>query len=277
MESKLYPVAGRHAVQSAAFVINFSTNLEVEKVSEESVSAMRDALKDRLPNFEGVKTFTFQVGAVPPNPSAGPQPAGWQLAKVGDNVALNGNPFKRVLGIQSAQFSVVENDYDRWAGFRDLLMACITASKDVAFQDGRPVRDIALAYQDVFVWRDDPKAAGAEVLFRDDSPYLPRNVFEVGSAYFHNSHGFISVDSVVDGATLVENVNVARSPNPENGGFDHFIINTEHRLSFNTPLYGFEAARSVIEPVIEELHTRNKRKLNELLVDGVQKMIKLGV
>ncbi|WP_295864945.1 TIGR04255 family protein [uncultured Xanthomonas sp.] len=275
MDSKLFPFAGRHAVQSAICALTFAGELDTSKF-EGGITKAQEALKSVLPVMEPLQTVTLQFGPGLTGAPNSPRIGGWQFSLPGAQVDVRQDeiPVRRMVTLQSNRLIVVENDYNRWANFKSLTNTVLR--EILAVSDDRPLVDVALAYNDVFIWKDVPEKAGAATVFSPDSPLLTPNVFSVGTRYFHSNHGFIS-DDLPDGAdSLVENVNVARTPE-SSSTFDRFVVTTEHRLVSKQPIYGATNIQEFVMPALEHLHRRNKMMLGSLLVPEVKEMIKLGV
>lgn len=274
---KLYPFAGRHAVQSAMLSVNFNSEIEVEDGRAVQMDQAHKELAGDFPVKTDVQQVTFQIGDTSGAGAAKPRLGGWKFVNqlAPGELRPNHPPLRRSISVQGASLQIIEHDYDRWAGYRALIERSLSALGPAVF-DERTVRDVALAYSDVFIWKDDPASLEASALFNADSDFLPRNAFAIGSRYFHANHGYYS-NAVPDvGASLVENVNIARTPDSATG-HDHFIIYIEHRLTPKERTVGVEAGTKLISSVLEFLHQRNKQLLGSLLTPNVREMIKLGV
>lgn len=268
----LHPYSNRHAVQSAMLVVGFHEEIDLGEGMTEKANAAFDAIKSVLPNRNPIQMITVQVGASAPtfNESA---VGGWEFSHPLDKLPLKGPAVRRSAIVQEKRLAIQENEYNRWADFQGFVSAVLEGLEGYAFA-GRRLNSVALGYIDSFVWKDNPSLIDADKVFSSNTEYLPANVFATGSRLFHSSHGFFVDPGDAAVEALVENVNVARTQDPETGQHS-FVISTEHRMVPKEPLFGAEAKRFVMLQ-LEGLHQRNKAVLANLLTEEVQQMIKLG-
>lgn len=274
MTSKLYPYAGRHAVQSAAFVLSFRSDLTPGQ--SEAAAVAHELLQDIYPSKDPVQTISFQVGPAGPAVSSS-KTVGWNFTRPlpVEKQELGKAVFQRAVHLQGSDLAIVENDYDRWAGFRTNVFRCLDALGPTAF-NGRSLASMALQYTDIFTWKDDPSMIDAGGVFAKTSKLLPAHVFEVASKHFHATHGYFNPDVPEGAESLLENVSVARTPNVHTLQ-DQFVITIEHRLVPSGEYTSADEARELIEMSMEALHQRNKASLADLLTPELRDLIRLGV
>lgn len=249
-EMSLYPYAGAHAVQSAAFALEWP--VELNEVDFVAVAALHEKLKTSLPVAAPIQRVTFQMV---------PGQAGSTTAN-----ALAGHTFSRlgaagparVLEVQANRVVGQVNDYTRWepvwkeVGNWFKLVGPIIGK--------RQITNVGLQYNDVFHWRDDPQSLDLTQIFREDSVLLPRNVFALNGLW-HSHHGYFVERTAPIPHRLLENVNVNLL---EELGQRSVVISTVHKAEVSN-VWGWENMAGNIDSLMADLHQRNKVTLGNLL------------
>lgn len=269
----LHPYSGRHAVQSASLVVVFHSPLDSSMVSADQIAEAERKLKSCFTQVNPIQSFTFHLGpmgAPTAVPGSGAS-VGWEFSTP-LKVPRDGQVFERSAVIQEDRLAITENNYTRWASFKDLIQVVLDEISGFVFEK-RQLAFVAMGYSDIFVWKDDPNKIDASGVFKQETRFLPGNVFDIGPGLFHSNHGFFWPSNAEGLEHCLDNVNVSRVIQPESK-FHNFVVNAEHRISADTPLFGSDARKFVLEH-LELLHGRNKDVLGGLLLSEVQDQIKL--
>lgn len=257
----LYPSAGAHAVQSAAFALEWPVELTDSDLGH--IGAVQMRLRQSLPNMQPIQAMMVQMlaGGGPPA-AARPITGGFQLSRSGPAGPI------WTLEIQRNRLVGQINDYTRWKLVWAEVKSWFAAA--APFLDGRQIASVGLHYTDVFHWRAPPEQLDLSQVFRRESRLLPPHVFETKS-FWHSHHGYFIQQDEPTPHRLLENVNVDMM---ENLGQQSFVITTVHRAEVKD-IWGWENLEKVIDPLMETLHARNKAALGDLLAEPVAKTISL--
>lgn len=265
----LSPFAGRHAVQSAAFGVHWATPISDDALR--AVGELHEKIKADFPSKQQAQRVTFSWGGDTQPIQSTPEIGGLNFIKpIGGAGA--GSP-ARSLQVQDNFLMLAVNDYDRWAGFAELIKRSFEALMPTIAQS-RSAQILQLQYTDTFFWRGKPGTLEVKEIFREGSKFLAPNVFSVGDNLWHSFHGFFS-DKAPKGCRLLENINVQRTPNEGSPDEQLFTISTNHQLFLDSGIDDAAALLNFIAENVEQMHKRNKEVLAELLTDEVQQLIAL--
>lgn len=263
----LYPVAGNHAVQTMAFVVEWQGELSEEVLH--SIHALAPQLKSHFPSAALQKLVTVNIGA-----------PGQQASSVSNSEALGGVQFVRAnkfgqpagaLTVSRNNLSITVNDYTRW---KTVLEAAMRFFKIVLtpIMDHKAITAVALQYVDLFTWKDSAANLDYREVFKDTNPYLPPNVLTLKNLW-HSHHGFMVETADPVPCVRLDNINVDVLDSQS----DRVIqITTSHRASVTEPLR--KASNTYlqdIEAIQNALHVANKEILKALLSEAVSKKILL--
>ncbi|MBK6998668.1 MAG: TIGR04255 family protein [Rhodoferax sp.] len=268
----LLPFAGQHAIQSAVFALEFSTELDVGEIGRLRLAAK--GLKNEFPKLtdQHRTTVSFQMGPEQ-HPSASMDPGGFILERLGSEQGqLQAQPL-RVIVVSRENILIVINDYTRWEKFSfDISHYLTTLLKSINAQKG--VSGISLQITDTFIWRSDPADLDLSKVFTIGSRYLVSNVFEPKALLWHSHHGFLVEQEDPIKFQQLDNINVSRNIV---AGTHQLQILTSHKATFPNPVYKIlDASREKIFSVLNLLHEKNKEILKNLLTDDVQLKVNLN-
>jgi len=266
----LFPVAGNHAVQQAAFVIEWPTPLADSVLM--NIAAVHQQLEGSFPVIQKPQTVSITFG--PEAASAGPTT---NVDGMGGVHFLKPDPHGGPMGIERAiqvskqNLVVLINKYTRWdsvwpevSGWLNLLTPFIL--------DGQPITGATLQYSDKLLWRGDPSKLPLNEILREGSKYLPANAFET-KGLWHSHHGFIAeLDTPID-YQRVDNVNVNLVPEPPSLAIQ---LVTSHRGTLKNPIWDTNKAGETIASLMQSFHQRNKQIIKDLLTDQVCEKIGLA-
>ena len=278
----LHPVAGNHAIQTAAFVAEWGAPLDHQVLR--AVRGLAEKLRASFPIVQEQQIATVQIDLRKPHRgpvkgtgkkapgltggTATPELGGVLFASTATHAS---GQVGRTLQVNRDNCVVVINDYSRW----DDVWPKVKAWYDIVLPTvlhGRPLKAFTLQFHDVFNWRDEPTKLDLREVFASDCPYLPPNCYGLKSQW-HSHHGFMEEVTEPAQATILDNINV--NVQDVAGAQRQISALLTHRIGYANMLWG-AAAIPAIEAAAPFLHTRNKNRLNALLSDAVKQMIGLN-
>lgn len=255
----LYPYAGAHAVQSAAFAFEWAPELNETDLS--AIASTHEQLRSSLPAVAPVQTLIFQMSGGQPT-STSNAAAGYVFSRPGHTGPA------RALEVQRNRIVGQVNDYTRWAPVWKEVLGWFSIVGPVLGK--RRITHVGLQYNDVFHWRDAPHSLDLKTVFREDSKLLPKNIFEL-QGLWHSHHGyFLELNDPLP-HKLLENVNVNLV---EELGQRSIVISTVHKAEIPN-IWNWDDLAKIIEPLMEGMHKRNKKTLGDLLSPAVAQSISL--
>lgn len=256
----LYPFAGAHAVQSAAFAFEWPQPLSEKEFAD--VLDLHEKLKASLPSVTQNKALMIEIAGGSPVSTQGTGSIVFTRPALGGTGAPS-----RILEISRDKCVGQINEYTRWDSVWKEVLGWFEIVAPVLVK-AHPVRNIGLQYNDVFYWRASPESLDLRQVFRTDSPYLPPHVFEL-SDLWHSHHGyFVQLEK----HRLLENINVNLL---DELGQRSVLISTVHKAEFASLIFNAEDLLSTVSNLIPDLHKRNKDVLGKLLTKEVADTIKL--
>lgn len=266
---QLHPFAGQHAIESAAFALDFIGELDIAEVL-----ALRNAANQLVGDFpvvaeKQVATLNFQVGAGSASASSPSiEVGGFTMQRPA--LLLTERPL-RLIDISRSGVVVVINDYTRWDKFKadvDRYLTVLLAPID----NQKAVAGIGLQFNDIFLWRADPSDLKLNEVFSANNPYIAPNVLEA-PLLWHSHHGYLVSDSEPVQNQQLDNINVSRVVVNE----EHRLqILTSHRVTFEKPLESWSTNKTLFFNIQEKLHNKNKAILRALLTPDAQLKINLN-
>lgn len=263
----LHPVAGNHAIQGAAFVIQWPIPLERSHL--DLVRSHAEQLKQWFPIVQETKTVSIDL-----NPAGGPPRQHDEelggLRFVQPAPTIGPAAVTRALHVNKEQLVIAVNDYTRWdeawsrvAQWLGILLPSLL--------DGRPINAAILQYNDQFEWRAAPTELIMTEVFRTESQHLTKRVFDT-PGFWHVHQGF--VDSRTEPLThdLIENVNVNLA---EVNARRVITIFTSHHAVMQNPIWEANAAIDQLSVLMDNLHERNKSVIKDILTEPVCQKINL--
>lgn len=258
----VFPFAGSHAVKSAGFAVEWNIPLTDDELRQ--IQSLHPKLQKSLPFVGSNAALSIALNQQGPVASQG-------LGSVVFSRPSSAAPGSNSRGLEiSKQHCVGQiNDYTRWAPvwqevrswFETVLPALVGA---------HAIEAIGLQYSDVFHWRADKKLFDIRKVLREDSPYLPSNVF-AAHGLWHSHHGFLTDRETPLQHKLLENINV--NVTQELGQLS-VVITTVHRASLES-LWAWPDVANALDSLMPDLHSRNKNTLARLLNDATLKKINL--
>ena len=267
---QLRPFSGQHAIESAAFALDFSGELDVGELL-----ALRTAANQLVGDFsivadKQVATVSFQVGTGEASTSSPSFEAGGftmqRLALVPTERPL------RFIDISRNSVVVVINDYTRWDKFKadvDRYLTVLLAPVD----SQKAVASVGLQFNDIFLWKADPADLKLDEVFSANNPYIAPNAL-LAPLLWHSHHGYLVNYSEPVQHQQLDNINVSRVAANE----EHQLqILTSHRVTLEKPLYkSWSTNKPVFFDIQEKLHSKNKAILAALLTPEAQLKINLN-
>ena len=267
---QLRPFSGQHAIESAAFALDFSGELDVGELL-----ALRNAANQLVGDFsimadKQVATVSFQVGpgeASTSSPSF--ETGGFTMQRPA--LVPTERPL-RFIDISRNSVVVVINDYTRWDKFKadvdrylSVLLAPIDSQKAVA--------SVGLQFNDIFLWKADPADLKLDEVFSANNPYIVPNAL-LAPLLWHSHHGYLVSNPDPVQHQQLDNINVSRVAANE----EHQLqILTSHRVTLEKPLYkSWSTNKPVFFDIQEKLHSKNKAILAALLTPEAQLKINLN-
>ena len=271
----LHPFAGQHAIQSAAFALDFSSELDTGDISRLRAAAL--LMRGEFPNIADQQRTMVQVAVGHEGragiPTTTTDSGGFVMERRAQSALPPTSPPLRSIVVSRENIVIVINDYTRWDKFKsdaerylDGLLGSINAQKAVS--------SIGLQISDVFLWKSDPADLDPNEIFLTNTPYLVGNVFSKDLLLWHSHHGYLRDELNPTGHQQLTNINIARA---DVAGSQQIQILTSHKATFPRPLYKFlDANRGKIFSVLESLHSENKNILGKLLSQELQEKISLN-
>ncbi|RJF98994.1 TIGR04255 family protein [Noviherbaspirillum saxi] len=263
----LFPITESHAIQSVIFVLEWQGEISDRALQE--VQSLGQSLKSHFPISTVQKVVMVNL-----DQATSGSPA---IQQNGD--AMGGVVFQRMgkFGQVASQMVVSRNncliainEYSRWDAILEAVMRYYKIVLPPILRE-KSIGSIALQYNDMFTWKDEPANLNLREVFKTDTPYLAPNSFEQ-KGLWHCHHGFIRDLEGVDG-TCLDNINVSVVNNQDDRAIQ---ILTSHKLTLNSPLrIATKDYLQSIEKYQNILHQENKLVLGQLLSEEVCEKIKL--
>jgi uncharacterized protein (TIGR04255 family) len=267
----LFPVAGDHAIQNVAFVIEWPAESPLSSANLQAVKALHGALKDVFPVVQEHQTVTFNIDTANPN-----QPPVSSIDGIGavhlmrPNPALGSAAIARSIQVSKSNAVIVIGDYTRWDAVWSEVSCWIEKLLPIIL-DGRPITAVNLQYNDRLTWRGDPATFDPTKILRNQSRFVPPNVFEVRDLW-HSHHGYIETRQNPVPHRLIDNINVSLVMDNLQLALQVF---TSHQGTLDTPVWNFDVANDCVSKLMNDLHDRNKSVLRELFTEEVCARINL--
>lgn len=255
----LYPFAGAHAVQSAAFALEWP--VEISEAEINGIAGQREKLKPSLTDMSPLQTLTFQMMGGQSGGTTSAIPGGYVFSRPGPAGPA------RVLEVQRNRMVGQVNDYTRWEPVWKEVRSWFDTLAPLLGK--RQFTSVGLQYNDVFHWRDTPESLDLKQVFKVGSPLLPSNAFELTNLW-HSHHGYFLDRNEPIKHRLLENVNVNLL---EELGQRSIVITTVHKAEIN--IWSWEEVSKCIDALMSDLHKRNKDNLGRLLSDDAAGKISL--
>ena len=266
----LHPFAGQHAIQSAAFGLDFASELDVGEVIALRVAAAQLAGDFPVLREQQRTTFSVQVGSAEATPPSTNVEAGGFIME--RPALIPSEPKSRFVIVNRTGIIVVINDYTRWDKFKadiDRYLSVLLTPID----SQKAITGVGLQFNDIFLWKTDPVDLKLDEVFVVNNPYLVPNVFS-SPLLWHSHHGYLLSNKEPVQHQQLDNINVSRVAANE----EHQLqILTSHQVTLEKPLYkSWSDNKPSLLAIQENLHNKNKDILSALLTPAAQQKINLN-
>ena len=266
----LHPFSSQHAIESAAFALEFSSELDVGELTALRLAAANLSSDFPVTLDKRVTTVNFQVAPDSASASASEaQAGGFTMNRVAPS--LPESPI-RFIDVGLNGIVVVVKDYTRWDKFKsdiDRYLSALLAPID----SQKAVSSLGIQFNDIFLWKADPEELELSKVFSLDNPYIARNSFALPTSW-HSHHGYLVSNTEPVQHLQLDNINVSRVVS---NGTDQIQILTSHRVTLEKPLFkGWSAQKAILTTFQDKLHEQNKVILNNLLSPAAQLKINLN-
>lgn len=258
----LYPFAGSHAIQSALFALEWLDPLTPSQVI--SIRAAVEPLKSEFPAAQDQQLVMVNLGLAGRQIQT-EQLGGFTLSR--DSTLLSGPSRVITLSRESLHLNIA--DYTRWARVKSDVFRYLQTFLPAI---NKQINSIALQYNDVFVWRDEPAKLPVQAIFKPGSKFLVSNARTLTNLW-HSHHGYFTEFAEPRKCLQLDNINVSRTVN---AGTHSIQVLTSHRAQLESALWLGADSEAVLDQTFERMHATNKDMLRELLSDEVQDLIKLN-
>jgi uncharacterized protein (TIGR04255 family) len=259
----LYPYAGVHAIQSAAFVVEWAGELTAGEIAQ--IAALHSQLSESFPSFSPIQSFKLEIvgqGQSMPTSSIG----GYVFQK--NNATGN---FSKTLEVNHTRVTALINDYTRWEYVWKDVRGWF--EKVIPLIGDRQILHAGLQYNDIFHWRGELGDLNIKDIFLEASPYIAKHIFEVNGLW-HSHHGYLIDHAKPENSKLLENINVSASINE--AWQRSFIITTVHKMQLlDARILGWNGLASHLDELMNTMHNRNKEVLKKILTPAVLAQIDL--
>ena len=261
MTFALYPSAGNHSVQNAAFAIEWLSELTPAELT--AAMGVHAELLGSLPQQNQAPVMSFQIG-----PNGQPQMLQGGIGGFTLFRAASAGGVSRSLEVDRMRCVAQVNDYTRWKAVWPEVRKWFAA---VIPKLGRKnFTSIGIQFNDVFHWRDRIESFDPAEVFSANSTLLPSGALSNRKTW-HSHHGyFVNIDKPIESAVL-ENVNINVLDNLNQRSV---IISTVHKAHVN--MWSWEDMNPVIDELMEVLHHRNKAALANVLSEEAARLISLN-
>lgn len=271
--TNVVPIAGRHAIKSVSFGLEWQEPLQVEDLTV--LSALHAKVSDKLPRVQHLQELAIRVVVATTEPERA-APAKPQLAGLlFDALQPNGEPAWS-LRIHKTFLAVSCHDYSRWDEIWDSARGLMAPFVPILARD-RGISVIGLQYVDQFNVTGDPDAFRARDLLREGSRLVPENVFGLDGLW-HAHHGYFEQHA---SPTAHRRLNSVEVDVIDMNDTRLIQISTAHRAILDEP--AANGARLLnnqdggeLQHYMIELHNTNKALLRDLLNEETCTRIALG-
>jgi hypothetical protein len=264
---KIVPVGIDNAVQMVSFGIEWALPLDAETLR--ALSVLHSVVEADLPRKQEINGASFNF-TIPSDNGNIPQisqisPAQSLTGLIFDALAPDGSQ-SAALTIQPTFMATWRTGYAGWIATWDKARRLLVPFMS-AMLNYRPLSVIGQQFVNAFRIEGDADQFRAQMIFSEESKFLPANIFEATS-FWHSHHGFF-VDSTTPAPhRLLSTINVDFTE--ENGG-KLIRITTAHRAMLSTQLTEGDATE--VEALLDRwgnhLHDIHKNCLKNLLTPQV--------
>ncbi len=265
--SVVFPYNDKNAIKSAAFALEFNKEFDedilntIKKLYLEETQFQKD-----FPKEEIIQTVKMQMG---PNIQ---EISTLQLGGL-NYTAQSADGFTWKLLIQGNIVSVTCNEYTRWDEVWKFSKHYF--KKILSLLDGYALNKVVLEYLDEFHIKDMTDNKWLDELFKTDSPYVPKFVYEASEPW-HSHNGFISKNKDSQTINLI-NMNLLKNNMDLTA---NLMMQTQHASSLLSPVSlngNISEGIQIIEKTMEDNHEFNKELLTKHLTQNILDKLSLKV
>lgn len=261
---KLYPYANDHAIQSAAFVVEWAEPLTPNAI--EDLAKLKVKFRGLLPDSQPQNVVEFNLTAIEGmNTKVRQELGGIVFSRQSGHKGV-----PRSLTISKQNCVIVIPDYSRW----DQVWSDVQQYLEIVLEQIgplRPLSGIGLQYTDLFNWKDAPSELDVSDIFLRGS-YLPENVFQQ-KGLWHSHHGFMEAHEDPTPHKRLENINVDML---ESSGERSIQIITSHRATMIEPMWQSHLKhKTTVLEMFVSLHTSERAMLRKLFAPALCQRINL--
>ena len=272
-QNMIKPCYENHAIEEAVFVIrltsplsqkHFDNILSLKETHE--IKATFPRIRQTVGRVMGVKFEKDQQPVIEPETKS-------NLTGIFFERFKPSGLAEKVLAAEGDRIVFHCFEYTRW---NEIWQEARNFLKAISFflSDLR-VAIVALNVRDKFIFKGSPKSFDPAILFKKGSPYLTPNIFKIRELW-HCHHGYFEkvTNQKVDKELLVTNTSTEMSGSNELNA----KINCFFEARLNPP--GIDVQElfdetDLIDELMTDLHYKNKKVLNDIIVKDMAKRIDL--
>lgn len=256
------PVNGKHSIEVAVFVAVFQRPFSHRAI--EALSGLQELLREDFPSFQRTNVFELRIDDTG-TPSHHVGSEGVFLQKIRDD------------GKQACTLKVESNvvvvqcfEYETWVITSPIALRYLQAALNVLAEEENPIVMFALQVVDRFVEANREKYSIGQV-FNKRSKYLSKHAIEAGYLW-HVHQGWFEGSQVETSARLLNVLNLSTNDTPSG-----LITTIDHNVQFRSDGISVAIATNAdrLSSIYDELHSKNKSVVGDLLNTKQRKSIKL--
>lgn len=266
------PYAGANSVQEAIIGVHFQNEWGLGPIPK-----FIESLKPHLPEFTRAQPIQVaEISIDASNQNAMPSQGRAQYQQVGfefSRVASDGSQEQAIRympGLLTAHFSKYRSWESALSASLRHMTSLILPALDLKMN---PINAISLRYIDKYTYTGDSAEAHAGLLFNPDNRHISEQCFSAGSSW-HCHTGWFEEEQGY--SKTLNQLNVSSQIINESA-----VVTIDHNevCRLHTPRKTAQELvekRPGLQPVLEELHTKNKLLLQDILLDDMLQRIGLS-
>ena len=265
--SVVSPYNKENAIKSAAFALEFNKDIDANILNMIKELYQRETqFQKDFPNEEIIQTVKMQMSQNIQEISTS------QLGGL-SYTTQSADGFSWKLLIQGNIVSITCNEYTRWDevwGFSKRYF-----EKILSKLESYSLNKVVLEYLDEFSIKDLSNNKWLDELFKTDSPYVPKFVYEINEPW-HSHNGFMKKNKDSHTINLI-NMNLLKNNINEEG---NLMMQTQHASSLLAPVVlekNIDDGIQMIEKTMEANHQFNKELLSVHLTQNILDKLSLKV
>jgi uncharacterized protein (TIGR04255 family) len=268
------PLHDRHAIQEVVFVLMFGREFAPAEV--EAVVKAHDRWREELPKVTRFTAQRIEIQDAGP-PQIRPAEEAGVIGVAFDAVKRDGSLDWR-LRLQQNWIGVNCLSYTRWNQVWPTARGFLDQVGGILINPKLPVVGAALQYIDLFVWEGDIEQYRADELFRADSGFVPRSIWDKGPLW-HLYQGWFQKEDLPAAGRRLEKVHIDAVE--REGTYQTKVdITLRHDLADELPSYrsvfGADGEQACIDASFTAMHTQCSRLLKAYITDEMAERISLN-